>query len=110
MDGAGPGVYANAVFRLTIRRELLLECCDFATERELAAVENALNRSVDFVLDRSVLRLKIDKRNHDFFPLRCMYTVSPFARIELVAASISSTTRRPRRPSVSGALVCRMQS
>ncbi len=30
-----------------------------------------------------------------------MYTVSPLRRIELVAASISSTTRRPSWPSVS---------
>ena len=68
MEGAGPGIDANPACRLTVGSELFLECGHFATERELATVENALDRGVHFGLDRRVLRLEIDERNHDVFP------------------------------------------
>ena len=65
---AGPGVHANAVSRLAVGGELLLECGHFAAQRELAAVQNALDCGIHLSLDRGVLRLEIDKRNHDVFP------------------------------------------
>ncbi len=52
---------------LAVGGELLLERRHFAAERELAAVQDALDRGVDFVLDRRVLGLQVDERNHDAF-------------------------------------------
>ena len=68
VQGAGSGIHADTVRRLTVGRKLCLECGHFGTERELATVQNALDRGVHLVLDRRVLRLEIDKRNHDVFP------------------------------------------
>ncbi len=67
MKGAGPGIDANPVCRLTVGRELILERGHFTTKRELAAIENALDRGVHFSFDRRVLRLEVDEWNHAAF-------------------------------------------
>src|SRR4029079_741546 len=110
MQCARPGVDADAVLRLAIRGELALERRNLAAERELAAVQHPRDRLADLRANRRVLRLQIDEGNHAAFPWCCTYSVSPFPRMELVAASISSTTRSPRRPSVCGTLAFSMQS
>jgi hypothetical protein len=43
VESAGPGIHADAETCLAVGGELLLEGCDFATQCELAAVENALD-------------------------------------------------------------------
>src|SRR4029079_6805933 len=85
-----------------VGRELLLEGHHLAAERELARLEDAADRRVDVRLDGAVLRLEVEERNHDCARCRRVYTVSPLPRMELVAASITSTTRWPSRPPVSG--------
>ncbi len=66
--------------RLRVGRELLLETGDLAAQRELAAVQHALDGRVDFALDRRVLRLQIDEGNHAAFLLSSILTVSPLRR------------------------------
>src|SRR5215467_3744287 len=102
MESAGTGIHAYGVPRATIRGEGFFERCYFTAKRELATVQHTLNGGINLVLDACILRLEIHKWNHESFPLRWMCTVSPRPRIELVAASISSTTRKPSHPSVIG--------
>ena len=72
VERTGTTVDANALGSLAIRCEFLFKCRDFAPQRELTAVKHAVNCRIDFSFDRNVLRLQVDKRNHDGFPLRCM--------------------------------------
>jgi hypothetical protein len=48
---AGSTVHANTVLRLTVSGKFLLECCYFASQCKLAAIQNAHDRSIHFILD-----------------------------------------------------------
>ena len=97
---------------LAVRGELLLERRHFAAERELAAVEHALDGRVDLALD-GLRTAPSDRRTEsrvrscalrDRRSRRC-------ARIELRRRPRSArTTRRPSWPSVRGVLPLSMQS
>ncbi len=67
MERAGSVVDADAGLRSAIGGEFFLEFGDLWTQGELAAVEHALNSRCDLIANRGVLRLQVDKGNHDFF-------------------------------------------
>ncbi len=67
VKGARAGVHADTVLRLTIGRELRFERGNLGAQGELAALQYALDRRVYLILDRRVLGLQIDKRNHAAF-------------------------------------------
>ena len=67
MQRARAAVDADAVLRLAVGGELLVERRDFTPERERARVEDALDGGVHLGLDTGVLGLQIDERNHTRF-------------------------------------------
>ncbi len=64
---ARAGVDRHADGRAAVGREFLFERRHLGAERERAALQHALDRGVHFGLDREVLGLEIDERNHDCF-------------------------------------------
>ena len=103
---AGAGVDADAVRRAAVGGELLLEGRDLAAEGELAATRaRAAIAGVDLGLDARGTapsgRRTGSRRSSPGAGCRRSRRVP---RIELVAASSSSTTRSPSCPSVCGAL------
>ena len=70
VQGACSRVHTNTVFRLAQGRELLFERCNLTSQCKLAAVQHALNRSIDLVFDARVLRLQVDEWNHVLFARR----------------------------------------
>src|SRR5690606_7918579 len=71
MQSARTGVHADADLRPGECGELLLELRHLAAERELARVENALNCSIDLVLDACVLSFQVDEWDHSSFLTFC---------------------------------------
>jgi hypothetical protein len=65
---AGAGVDADANLGAAVSRELLLELRDFGAERELAALQDALNGGIDLGFYAGVLRFQINERYHAAAP------------------------------------------
>ena len=110
MERARAAVDADGVLDTTEGRELGLERRHLLAENVVATFQDAQYRRIDFGLDRPVLRLQIEERDHATFSTEYRWMVSPLPRIELVAISISSTTCAPSHASVSGARPFSMQS
>ena len=60
MQGAGSGVQSDALGCSAIRSEIPFKGLDFSTQNELATIQNAGDRCVNFGLDAPVLRFQIE--------------------------------------------------
>src|SRR5262249_32939628 len=80
--------------------ELAFEGGDLVAEHVLAALQHALDHFLQFVLDRLVLGLQIEIRNHATYLLASSSMTRPRVAIDCDAASRSRTTRRPASPLV----------
>src|SRR5579863_2226235 len=65
MKRAGAGVQCDAFLRAAIRGELPFEAGNLGSEDELRALQHSGDRSINFLLDASVLRLQIEIGNLD---------------------------------------------
>ncbi len=92
--------HGDAVLRAAEGGELALERLHLGAEDVLGAREHPLHRWLHLVADAAVLGLKIQIGNHLALSLEGSSTWRPRSRMEAVAASSISTTRRPISPPV----------
>ena len=100
---ARPRVHGHCFPGAAVGGELTLECLDGRAEHELRALEYATHRGVDLGLERPVLHLQIDKRNHrGAFSRTSTRPLLP----QSMRASRSGRERQPSRRTSAAACPC----
>src|SRR5262245_7482452 len=109
MQCRGSRAAPDGVLDTAIGGKGALELCHRAPEHELPRFQDIDNRCVNLGLDRPILNMKVEERDHrGSYRERDM--MRPWLRTDSSAASRSLTTRYPAWPEVAGVIPRMMQS